>query len=401
MVQSSIDFLLNNNVTIIQVIFAVIFLLVVFVIFRSFKEEKSNGTIAQPSSIASRRQELREEAAAAEKKPNESVELPKEESPLDDLDNFDDLMAADDKELGQEQIDQALTAAADDTEKPQDTPAPPSVESGELAKALEEKEKLIADLKSEVATLQEKLTAAPPPVNPELESKVKELSEKLAEYEIIEDDIANLSFYKNENAKLKNELDQLRSANSQDLEAVVEQEKAEEIPPEVMPDVSTKKEATNTETPAEPKKAEEPQETQESKKSVLDEFEQAVKQKEALEKGGDAPEVETAPIAVNDDANLLKEFENVVEKELAEEASAPSPAPILDSAEAPKEEAPSETKPAPQEAEAVKPQDIDPSKLVAEAEALAESEPPPVEKDDGKDSNQKLIEEFENFVNKS
>lgn len=46
----------------------------------------------------------------------------------------------------------------------------------------------------------------------ELKSRIKELQVKLAEYEIIEDDIADLSLFKDENKKLKVELERLRAA---------------------------------------------------------------------------------------------------------------------------------------------------------------------------------------------
>lgn len=45
---------------------------------------------------------------------------------------------------------------------------------------------------------------------PHLEAKIKELESKLAEYEIIEDDIADLSLYKQENVRLKQELENLK-----------------------------------------------------------------------------------------------------------------------------------------------------------------------------------------------
>lgn len=44
----------------------------------------------------------------------------------------------------------------------------------------------------------------------ELSSRIKELESKLAEYEILEDDIADLSLYKEENARLKTELEQMK-----------------------------------------------------------------------------------------------------------------------------------------------------------------------------------------------
>lgn len=46
-----------------------------------------------------------------------------------------------------------------------------------------------------------------------LAERIKELEGRLAEYEILEDDIADLSLYKDENTRLKSELDKLRSAS--------------------------------------------------------------------------------------------------------------------------------------------------------------------------------------------
>jgi hypothetical protein len=48
----------------------------------------------------------------------------------------------------------------------------------------------------------------------ELNKKIKDLEARLSEYEIIEDDIANLSIYKEENARLKNELGKLKNGAS-------------------------------------------------------------------------------------------------------------------------------------------------------------------------------------------
>lgn len=47
----------------------------------------------------------------------------------------------------------------------------------------------------------------------ELLAKIKDLEGKLSEYEIIEDDIADLSFFKEENAKLKKELEAIKRAD--------------------------------------------------------------------------------------------------------------------------------------------------------------------------------------------
>lgn len=382
MTQSTIDFLLNNNVTIIQTIFGIIFLLVVFVILRSFKEDKTQThTAPPPTSSKSRREEFLAEKAAEVKKADEAAApvLPKEDSPLDDLDNLDDLMGAD---ATQAQIDQTLANAAPAAAAPK---AAPASDNGELAAALSEKEKVISDLKSELASLQEKLKApAAAGDTAGLEGKVKELTEKLAEYEIIEDDIANLSFYKNENVKLKNELAKLKGEIGIATEAAIA---------EVAALAPTVKEAAPTPVPPPPPQAAPtPPTPPVSDDSILNEFEEAVKQKEALEKSMPATEAPpAAPITMKSDADLLKEFESAVERELGGVKPAPNtkPAPLEQKVEA--KEAPK----APEKAE-----EINSNKLVEEMEALAQAKPPEV-KDDGKDSNQKLIEEFENFVNKS
>ncbi|MEK6554275.1 MAG: hypothetical protein AABZ31_03460 [Bdellovibrionota bacterium] len=52
---------------------------------------------------------------------------------------------------------------------------------------------------------------------PELLAKIKTLEDRLLEYEIIEDDIADLSIYKEENAKLKRELEALKAGSGEVL----------------------------------------------------------------------------------------------------------------------------------------------------------------------------------------
>lgn len=60
-----------------------------------------------------------------------------------------------------------------------------------------------------------------------LNAKIKELEAKLAEYEILEDDIADLSLYKEENSRLKGELDKLKGkAETQGNEIVSKFEEA-------------------------------------------------------------------------------------------------------------------------------------------------------------------------------
>ena len=79
-----------------------------------------------------------------------------------------------------------------------------------LKNAVNEKEDIIAKLKSSLELAQQdsakKSTAAP---STQMQEKMRELEAKLAEYEIIEDDIADLTMYKEENAQLKEQIKQL------------------------------------------------------------------------------------------------------------------------------------------------------------------------------------------------
>lgn len=70
-----------------------------------------------------------------------------------------------------------------------------------LKKELAEKEQALEALRVQSAA-----TAADDGEKKKLEERVKDLEARLAEYEIISEDIADLSFYKEENAKLQKEL---------------------------------------------------------------------------------------------------------------------------------------------------------------------------------------------------
>lgn len=74
----------------------------------------------------------------------------------------------------------------------------------ELMKALEEAKAVTAAADSGGGG------GADPAQIAELKAKVEELQARLAEYEIIEDDIADLSIYKEENGRLKSEIDELK-----------------------------------------------------------------------------------------------------------------------------------------------------------------------------------------------
>lgn len=77
-------------------------------------------------------------------------------------------------------------------------------------------------LKAELASREEEISklkaagqapagAAAGPELDKLTSRIKELEGKLSEYEILEDDIADLSLYKEENARLRTEIDQIKA----------------------------------------------------------------------------------------------------------------------------------------------------------------------------------------------
>lgn len=85
-----------------------------------------------------------------------------------------------------------------------------SVQVGEKDKKIEELSSQISDLQAQVQKSKQELASSVD--TKALEIKIKDLESKLAEYEIIEDDIANLSLYKEENVRLKDELNKLKGA---------------------------------------------------------------------------------------------------------------------------------------------------------------------------------------------
>jgi len=81
-------------------------------------------------------------------------------------------------------------------------------------KKISEVEQALNQAKAELVKAQSLSTGAPEgssAVNTDdLQAKIRSLESRLAEYEIIEDDIANLSLYKEENIKLKADLEKLK-----------------------------------------------------------------------------------------------------------------------------------------------------------------------------------------------
>lgn len=441
MVHATLEYLIHHNVGVIQTLFGVLFLLLIFLILRSFREEPVGTKTVYVEKSASK--------SKSEVKTKPKAQLPDEASPLDDLDNLEELMGADEK------ANLTLDPSQPATPKTQ-TPdggiqsMPPEVQA-DLQRALTEKEKTISDLKSEIENLKQKMTeavatasaapaGAPVENNGELESKLKELTDKLSEYEIIEEDIANLSFYKNENAKLKDELDKMKAGGA--VAAAIESGElptmpnveptgsAEDVAPSVDAPVVNKDpsqvepgDVVSAEVEAAPTPVEAPAAVD---SSVVNEFEEAIKQKEMLDQTLASKNNSTTEI----DADILKEFENVVKKEWGGEGGAPvePPSPVSTEtapsvsaesvAAAPAQEATNITTEAPADvasspstlSDAAKVEepvaasvDIDTNKLMTEVEAIAETQVPdqPSAPLSEEESKQKLIEEFESFINKA
>ena len=89
-----------------------------------------------------------------------------------------------------------------------------------LKKDLAEKEKLLIQVRNEAAKAAANASSASAGAVAaasnnsaiKLETKIKDLEARLAEYEIISEDIADLSFYKEENSRLQNELSTRRAS---------------------------------------------------------------------------------------------------------------------------------------------------------------------------------------------
>lgn len=162
-----------------------------------------------------------------------------------------------------------------------------------------------------------------------LSSRLKELESKLAEYEILEDDIADLSLYKEENSRLRTELDKLKGGASAPTSAAEAAAPAQAAPiAEAAPVAAA---------PVEERPARSAIEAAAANPNVTDdivaEFAQAVNSETV-------PEASEAPtMKVPDTGNPMSDFEAAVkaEKKLAEatKSSAPTTAPSAAAVEKP------------------------------------------------------------------
>jgi hypothetical protein len=211
-----------------------------------------------------------------------------------------------------------------------------------LKKALEEKEKQIVVLREKAETATKAAAsaaagagAAPAAAGPnglaeserkEYEAKIKELEARLAEYEIISEDIADVSFFKEENTRLAAELTSLKEGGASTPVAPAEPAPAAGAPATPVaepvdaaalvaepasptPEPVAEAQAPATEPEPEPEPAAEPAPSDEASvidDSLMAEFAKAVEgQKEGTSE---------QPAKSTEDSKLLEEFENFSKK---------------------------------------------------------------------------------------
>jgi uncharacterized coiled-coil protein SlyX len=123
----------------------------------------------------------------------------------------------------QKMLENQTKAAVFDFTKPTDNAAPSSIATAgavtpealvqleKLKTDMVAKEKKIAELNTQLTQATSATPAAAGGDSSKLEARIKELEARLAEYDIISEDIADLSRYKDENEKIKAELEGLKS----------------------------------------------------------------------------------------------------------------------------------------------------------------------------------------------
>lgn len=157
----------------------------------------------------------------------------------------------------------------------------------------------------------------------EMNGKLRDLEARLAEYEIISEDIADLSRYREENDNLKKELEALKAGGAQPAAAAPAAEPVVEAAPEPEPE-PTPSEPVSVEPPvqadaATPDAPAEPAATGGADlidDELMKEFAAAVEGQKALDKAADkAGDGSQKAAATGDETDkLMNEFENFVSK---------------------------------------------------------------------------------------
>jgi len=198
-----------------------------------------------------------------------------------------------------------------------------------------------------------------------LSARVKELESKLSEYEILEDDIADLSLYKEENARLKTEIDRIKGGGAASAEAAPAADGTAEQAP--------------------------------AGEDIVAEFAHAVGQESDLPPAADGPTME-----IPDTGDPMADFESTVqlEKQLAGDAPASTPAPVAEPASAaqPAASAQAEADDLFAEFSAAAPEEeqdsatLDTEKMMAEMAALVGMEPSESALEEGIDTEKMAAE---------
>ncbi len=243
-----------------------------------------------------------------------------------------------------EQVQKTAPAAGDGASASPEELAKYQGEIAELKKQLDGSQKQIEELKQAPAAG----AAGGEAAQAQLNQQLLDLQAKLAEYEIISEDIADLSNYKEQNAKLQKEIQELKAgggsvaAPSAAVEEAVEPVVAEEVAPQVLAEVAVAAEPV----PAESVAAE-PAKDDVVSDDMMAEFAAAVADQKKVEAGQaaaapEAPAVPESPAApavaepeaaavadpskdgiVDDD--LMAEFAAAVVKQKEEESGVVAP----------------------------------------------------------------------------
>ncbi len=186
------------------------------------------------------------------------------------------------------------------------------------------REKSIQDLKTQLEVAQSAAQSAAPSANSSgLEARIKELEARLSEYDIISEDIADLSKFKEENEKLKKQLSQAASAPVAAAPVApapkpVQMAPLPDLPPEPAGIPELKMEPAPAPVAAAPavEVVPEPAAADPTVSSAIDddlmkEFAAAVENQKAATASSKPPE---APPASAESEDLMGQFENFVQK---------------------------------------------------------------------------------------
>lgn len=311
----------QNNVIIIEGLIGLIVLLSLIVAYRTFFGAKANDERG---------------AGASTNGSLDAVQLEKTLQKILENQNLGAKLAANEDLSVDADIDANLTVPAEAGEEA------PSPELAQLRAALGESQKKMEALKVQLTQAQEQaaqaqaMAAAAPAAaagggeagaspatgmsseeREDLSGKLRDLEARLAEYEIISEDIADLSRYREENDDLKKQIEALKASgggSAPEPAAPPVQEAASAPAPEPEPE-APKLEVVKDEAPPEPAAApESAADTNLIDDDLMKEFAAAVEGQKALdkaaEKAGDGSE--KAATNADDTSQLMNEFENFV-----------------------------------------------------------------------------------------